>query len=127
MKQSNVVVEYDEILGKASEASGIPKKQLKVDSDAITEAVLSTMSERQPKRDGDTAQIYTPLIGYSMAVEPATVIKDRDGRDIEVPRHISIRTSVPNNIISAANAGYIDDATAEAVGGKIKKADTKTA
>lgn len=112
-KESNVVVEWSSVLEKSAELSGVPKKQLEVDADAIANGIKLFLTDKQPKRDNDSLSIKTPFGVYESIRLPETVVTDVSGNRVTRPTCCTVNIGIETTYIDAANIGLVDKQVAE--------------
>ena len=118
-KATEKEIEWKEVVETAADLSGAPKKQIEADAEAIDKSIRQILTEKQPKRDGDTLTVYTPFGAYCSSRLPETVVTDANGNRTTRPSCCAVNVGIPRDYIDAANCGLVD---------KVEdKKDTKTA
>ena len=112
-KNTNKVVEWSEVVEKTAQESNLPKKQIEETSEALNVAIQHTITDYQPKKAGDSSEIRTKFGAIITTRNPATVITDAEGRKVPIEECCSVNIAIPNNYITAANIGLIENVGVE--------------
>ena len=107
-KETTKTVSWKEVVDLVSSDSGIPKKQIEDTAQAIDKGIKSTLSSKQPKRDGDSIEIETPFTCFKSTRLAASVVVDQNGNKVNRPTCCAVNTAVPVSYIDAANLGLVD-------------------
>ena len=116
-----VTRKWANVVDTIADESGMPKQQITQTVDAFCKGIQTELSKYQPKRDGDVLEIETPASKVVAERVPEEVITDATGNKFTRPSCVVVNLGIPNEFITAANTGLVDDAAIEK-GGKVKSA-----
>lgn len=112
-KNNSKEIEWKEVIETAADISGAPKKQIETDAEAIDKAIRKTLTEKQPKRDGDELKIFTPFGVYCSTRIPEAVVVDNNGNRMTRPSVCAVNIGIPRDYIDVANIGLVDKDASE--------------
>lgn len=103
--------EWADVLELASTNSGIPKKQIEEDCNAVNTAIGQLLEEKQPKRDNESIEVDTPFAQYRSTRMPETIITNVAGDKVVRPPCCLVNVGIPTDYVTKANIGLVDKDT----------------
>lgn len=117
-KETKKIIQWSEIIEDASAESGVPKKQLAEGAEILSKQVEKKLSQYQPKKDGDSLEIWTEYGSIVSTRLPETIITDANGNKFTRPSCCAVNMGVRTSYINAANVGLVDEEAVEKASNK---------